>query len=130
MTRLFVESIGALVVFEPFTRWEGISRLATELTKPRKCWRRRKFSSEEVNRAVDIACVLYFRQVSCLHRSAVVSYLLSKYGYPSELVIGAQVLRSRYHAWVELDKVVVNDKEYVTTQYIELDRISVMAGCV
>jgi hypothetical protein len=72
--------------------------------------------------AVDLACVFYFRQVLCLQRSAVTTVLLRRYGWKAEMVIGAQVRPFKSHAWVEIERSVVNDKPYMLEMYQELER--------
>lgn len=72
--------------------------------------------------AVDLACVFYFKRVLCLQRSAATALFLKRWGWPAELVIGAQFLPFESHAWVEIDRCVVNDKPYITEIYQELER--------
>lgn len=79
----------------------------------------------DVNRichAVDIACIWYWKEVLCLQRSATTTYLLKDCGVRAEMVIGAQQVPFRAHAWAEVDGHVVNDKPYVTDKYVVLDR--------
>lgn len=79
----------------------------------------------DVNRiclAVDIACIWYWKEVLCLQRSATTTYLLKDCGVRAEMVIGAQQVPFRAHAWVEVGGRVVNDKPYVTDKYAVLDR--------
>ena len=77
---------------------------------------------ERICRAVDIACIWYWKQVLCLQRSAATVSLLRDYGVPAEMVIGAQQMPFRAHAWVEVRERVVNDKPYVSEIYAVLDR--------
>ena len=72
--------------------------------------------------AVDVACVFYFKRVLCLQRSAATALLLKRFGWPAELVIGAQLIPFESHAWVEIDRTVVNDKPYISDIYEELER--------
>ena len=72
--------------------------------------------------AVDMACVWYWKEVLCLQRSAVTTCLLRRYGIPAQLVIGAQQIPLKAHAWVEVDGNVVNDKPYTREIYATLDR--------
>jgi Transglutaminase-like superfamily len=76
----------------------------------------------EALRAVDLACVFYFKEVLCLQRSAAATCLLRKHGVRAEMVIGVQHIPFRAHAWVEIDGSVVNDKPYVTQMYAVLER--------
>lgn len=78
--------------------------------------------TERICHAVDLACIWYWKQVLCLQRSAVAVCLLKKYGVPAQLVIGAQSLPFRAHAWVEVAGRVVNDKPYMREIYQVLDR--------
>jgi len=71
---------------------------------------------------MDLACVFYFKRALCLQRSAATALLLKRFGWSAELVIGAQLLPFESHAWVEIDRRVVNDKPYITEIYQELER--------
>jgi hypothetical protein len=75
-----------------------------------------------ITQAVDLAAVLYFKQILCLQRSAATACLLRKHGFPAELVVGVQHVPFLAHAWVELDGSVVNDKPYMTDIYSVLTR--------
>jgi hypothetical protein len=79
-------------------------------------------SVETVCQAIDLACVFYPKPVMCLQRSAAVALLLRRYGLRAEMVIGAQVVPFKSHAWVEVDGKVVNDKPYMHDIYRVLDR--------
>lgn len=79
-------------------------------------------SIEAICSAVDMASIWYLKQVLCLQRSAVTVCLLRKYGVPAHLVIGAQQMPFKAHAWVEVDGRVVNDKQYVRGMYGILTR--------
>jgi hypothetical protein len=72
--------------------------------------------------AVDSACLWYWKQVLCLQRSVATVILLRKHGIPAELVIGAQHMPFKAHAWVEVDGRVVNDRAYMSEMYSVLDR--------
>ena len=75
-----------------------------------------------LSHAVDLACVFYFKPVLCLQRSAALVLLLSRHGWKGEMVIGAQLLPFRSHAWVEVESMVLNDKPYVTEMFQVLER--------
>ena len=82
-------------------------------------------TTERVQRvcaAVDLACVWYWKEVLCLQRSAATACLLRRYGVSAQMMIGAQQMPFRAHAWVEVDGLVVNDKPYVREMYTLLDR--------
>jgi len=77
---------------------------------------------EQICSAIDSACVWYWKPVFCLQRSAATACLLKEYGVPAQMVIGAQLVPFRSHAWVEVKGKVVNDKAYVKEIYGVLDR--------
>jgi Transglutaminase-like superfamily len=72
--------------------------------------------------AVDMACIWYWKEALCLQRSAAISCLLKRHGISAQLVIGAQRLPFKAHAWVEVDGRVVNDKPYMPEIYAVLER--------
>jgi hypothetical protein len=72
--------------------------------------------------AMDMACIWYWKEALCLQRSAATTCLLRRYGVSAELVLGAQRLPFKAHAWVEVDGHAVNDKPYVSEAYTVLDR--------
>jgi|SRR5579875_583661 len=77
---------------------------------------------ERICYAVDLATIWYWKQAQCLQRSAATTCLLRQYGVPAEMIIGAQQLPFKAHAWVEVDGRVVNDKPYMREMYAMLDR--------
>jgi hypothetical protein len=79
-------------------------------------------TAERICSAVDMACIWYWKEALCLQRSAATACLLKKYGVAAQMVIGAQHMPFKAHAWVEVDGRVVNDKAYTTEMYTVLDR--------
>lgn len=77
---------------------------------------------ERICAAMDMACIWYWKKALCLQRSAATTCLLKRFGIPAELVIGAQLMPLRVHAWVEVDGRVVNDKPYTPEIFAVLDR--------
>jgi hypothetical protein len=77
---------------------------------------------ERVCSAVDVASIWYWKVPLCLQRSAATACLLKTSGVPAQMVIGAQPIPFRAHAWVEVDGRVVNDKTDLAEIYYELDR--------
>jgi hypothetical protein len=77
---------------------------------------------ERVCAAMDMACIWYWKEVLCLQRSAATASLLKRYGIPARMMIGAQQMPFKAHAWVEVDGRVVNDKPYVREMYAVLDQ--------
>lgn len=77
---------------------------------------------EHICSAVDMACIWYWKEALCLQRSAATACFLRQHGIPAQLVIGAQQMPFKAHAWVEVDGRVVNDKSYLPQIYAVLDR--------
>jgi len=77
---------------------------------------------ERICAAADMACIWYPKQVLCLQRSAATVCLLRAHGFPAHLVLGAQKLPFRAHAWVEVEGRVISDHDYVPEIYAVLDR--------
>jgi len=77
---------------------------------------------ERICSAVDLACIWYWKEALCLQRSAATACLLKRHGIPAQMVIGAQQMPFKAHAWVEVDNRVVNDKPYMQEMYAVLDR--------
>jgi hypothetical protein len=77
---------------------------------------------EAICGAVAYACIWYLHPVLCLQRSSVTAAMLRHYGIRGEMVIGAQRLPLKAHAWVEVDGRVVNDKPEVQADYLIMER--------
>jgi hypothetical protein len=77
---------------------------------------------KQVCDAVDMACIWYWKEALCLQRSSATACLLKEYGVQGRMVIGAQQMPFKAHAWVEVDGQVVNDKPYTPEMYGVLDR--------
>ena len=82
-----------------------------------------RVSLAELCRALDIACIWYWKRVLCLQRSAAATCLLRRHGIPAQLVIGTQQIPFNAHAWVEVDGQVVTDRSYMREMYVVLERI-------
>lgn len=78
--------------------------------------------TEKVCAAVNLACIWYWKEVLCLQRSAATVCLLKRYGVPAQMIIGAQQIPFKAHAWVEVAGRVVNDKPDMREIYAVLDR--------
>lgn len=77
---------------------------------------------DRVAAAVNYACVWYPKQSLCLQRSFVTTYLLRRRGVPAEMVLGAQKLPFKAHAWVEVASRAVNERSNVQATYAVWDR--------
>jgi hypothetical protein len=123
MSFLALRAYQRLVVFDVYLA-HGNFRALYE--KVRACPVERKRVSpgtvEQISAAVDMACIWYWKEVLCLQRSCAAACLMRRNGVAAELVIGAQQMPFKAHAWVEVDGRVVNDKPYVDEMYDVLVR--------
>jgi hypothetical protein len=72
--------------------------------------------------AVNYACIWYPKQALCLQRSFVVIYLLRKHGIAAQMILGAQKLPFKAHAWVEVDGRPINERSNVQATYAVWDK--------
>ena len=77
---------------------------------------------ERICSAIDMASIWYWKEALCLQRSAAAVCLLKQYGVHAQMVIGAQQMPFRAHAWVEVDGRVLDDKAYTPEMYAVIDR--------
>lgn len=73
--------------------------------------------------AVEEACVWYVKRAACLQRSAIATWLLRRHGFAAELVIGYRPIPFESHAWVELNGLVVNDRQQYKNFFAVLERL-------
>jgi len=122
MLPLFLQAYWKLVFFDFFLirgRFDALHRTV------RACPTRRRMLRGDVVRrvcsAVDMACIWYWKEALCLQRSAATACLLREHGVSARLVIGAQQLPFKAHAWVEVEGVIVNDKPYMPEIYAVIE---------
>ncbi len=72
---------------------------------------------DRVCNAVNYACVVYPKSVLCLQRSAVTTCLLRSCGVAAHMVIGAQKVPFKSHAWTEVDGRPINERRDVQKIY-------------
>ena|SRR5579872_3512707 len=72
--------------------------------------------------AINYACIWYPKQALCLQRSFVTAYLLRRKGIQAQIVLGAQQLPFRAHAWIEVDGLAVNERSNVQATYTVWER--------
>lgn len=72
--------------------------------------------------AVNYACVWYPKQALCLQRSFATTYLLRKHGVAAQMVLGAQKLPFKAHAWVEVGGRAINERSNVQATYAVWDK--------
>ena len=123
MSSLFMQAYWMLIHFDFYLTRDDFPALYERV---RECPMSKRTSPletiEPVCSAVNTACIWYWKEVLCLQRSAATTCLLRRFGVPAQMVIGAQRIPFRAHAWVEVDGRVVNDKPYAPEKYAVLDR--------
>ncbi len=72
--------------------------------------------------AVNYACAWYPKRALCLQRSAVTTCLLRSCGIPATMVMGAQPLPFKAHAWTEVNGTAVNERRDVQKFYTVWER--------
>jgi len=124
MTGLVLEAWTSLFYFDLVLRFRGLPRVHDIVRRQLidSVHERSVLPASKLCHAIDLACVFYFKQVLCLQRSAATTVLLRRHGWRAEMVIGAQVRPFKSHAWVEIDRSVVNDKPYMLDIYQEMER--------
>jgi Transglutaminase-like superfamily len=119
---LYLQAFWQLIRFHHHVREGNFASLQGKV-RDYKCAARSssRITIERICDAIDVACIWYPATIFCLQRSAATTCLLRKYGVPAHMVLGAQRLPFRAHAWVEVAGHVVNDKPYVRETYAQLD---------
>ena len=124
MTAMLVaEALGWLTLFDLL----GLTGFASvhEFTRGRRVVERTPPSdvTARVCRAVEEACIWYFKRAYCLQRSSVTTWMLRRRGVRAELVIGYRPVPVDSHAWVEVDGKIVNDRPQYQKFFRVLDRL-------
>jgi hypothetical protein len=119
---LIVRAYLELVVFDYYRARRNFAALYDKVRNCPVLEKALLSSKERVCHAMELACILYFKEVLCLQRSAATTCLLRKYGVRAEMIIGTQRMPFQAHAWVEAEGNVVNDKSYIPKVYAVLDR--------
>ena len=96
-------------MFEFVRKWPFATRVPTSSTVDLVC------------AAVNYACVWYPKRVLCLQRSAVTTCLLRTCGVKAQMVLGAQQVPFRSHAWTEVEGIPVNERRDVRATYLLWD---------
>jgi hypothetical protein len=80
------------------------------------------YTIDRICMAVNYACAWYPKQALCLQRSFATTYLLRKHGVSAQMVLGAQKLPFKAHAWVEVEGRAINERSNVQATYAVWDR--------
>jgi len=122
MSFLLLKAYWKLIVFDLYVASGNFAALYRKVRKYPVGNRPEAPGAEQICAAVDIACIWYWKKALCLQRSAATTCLLKQYGVTAQMVIGAQYMPFKAHAWVELNGRVINDKPYTPEMYAVLDR--------
>jgi hypothetical protein len=120
---LFLRALHLLIVYDVLCTFSNFARIRGMVKK----WpvARKPYDGSAVNRvstAVNYACIWYPKQALCLQRAFVMAHLLRREGIAAEMVLGAQKLPFKAHAWVEVDGRAVNETLSVQMTYAVWDR--------
>jgi hypothetical protein len=120
---LFFRALFMLVAYDFLTTFSTFARIHKRVER----WTVAHGPAEvdaipEVCTAVNYACIWYPKQVFCLQCAFVTVYLLRKNGVPACMVLGAQKLPFKAHAWVEVDGRAINERSNVQATYVVWDR--------
>ena len=118
MTLLFCQALGGLLAFDILrlnSRFAALHRLVRtwNVTHYVSQWE----SVETICAQVNLACIWYPKHVLCLQRSVVTTCLLRSYGIPAQMILGAQKLPFKAHAWVEVNGQPVNEERDVRSMF-------------
>jgi hypothetical protein len=118
MRLLFWKAFFGLLAFDILLLGRSFARLHSIV----RGWKvaRRDASPDAIDRicdAVNHACVWYPKRALCLQRSLVTTCLLRSCGVPAQMVLGAQKLPFKAHAWVEANGRVINERTDVQATY-------------
>ena len=118
MDVLFWKAFFGLLAFDLF----GLGRSFARLHRTVRNWRLSKRlvhpnATDRVCEAINYACAWYPKQALCLQRSVVTTCLLRSYGVPAQMVLGAQKLPFKAHAWVEVNGRAINERSNVQGNY-------------
>src|SRR5712692_409178 len=118
MRFLFSRALAGLVAFDLLL----LSRDFATLHRTVRNWKVKGIEApsnvmDRVCDAVNRACIWYPKRALCLQRSAVTTCLLRSYGVSAQMVLGAQKLPFKAHAWVEVGGRAVNERTDVQAIY-------------
>jgi hypothetical protein len=108
---VIVEAYLRLIAHDAFMARRDLAALHRQIKSfPQRTMKPNAGAAEFVSHALNVACAFYPKQALCLQRSAVLVKMLRWRGVPALMVIGAQKLPFKAHAWVEVNGTIVNDR--------------------
>lgn len=120
---LFLQALFALATYDLILltgKFRAVRQLVARWKRTGKAASRELI--DEIAHAVDLACVVYPRQVLCLQRSSVTTCLMRSHGIRAEMVLGAQKTPFAAHAWVEVEGRAINERSNVQAQFTVWER--------
>jgi hypothetical protein len=122
-TLLFVRVFWELLRYDVVLAMSGFPGIYKGLTRKVHAQKDREQWESTICKAVDIVSACYWKRVLCLQRSVITARVLQAHGIDAEVVIGYGFAPFVSHAWVEVDRRVVNDLSGYQAQLRVLDRI-------
>jgi hypothetical protein len=117
MLRLIFKALLALLVFDAARCGKSVQRVQRIVGWWKVKGVPQNVSAEQVCEAINYACVWYPKRVRCVQRATVTVCLLRRFDIPAQLVMGAQKLPFKAHAWAEVDGCPVNERRDVRKRY-------------
>jgi hypothetical protein len=119
---LFAEAYCRLVAHDLFMRSHDFAELHAHVKNyPVRRTAREVNSARDICLALERACCFYPKHALCLQRSAVLIKMLRHRGFPARMIIGAQKLPFKAHAWVELNGEILNDRLSSREKFLVLE---------
>lgn len=120
---VFVEATFLLFLYDILSTFCGFPTIYWIV----KCWKVSRTAADQstidrICTAINYACICYPKRSLCLQRSFVTTCLLRKNGIPAQMVLGADKLPFRAHAWVEVNGRAINEKSNVKATYAVWER--------
>jgi hypothetical protein len=121
--QFFLSALLGLLAFDAFGFTRSFFRMHRFVSNCRVSTKKAPDETVDlVCRAVNDACNWYPKRVLCLQRSAVTTCLLRRCGIPASMVMGAQILPFKAHAWTEVDGRAINERREVQKVYTAWER--------
>jgi len=118
MTTLFWKALLGLMAYDLLVLCGNFSTLHYKVRRwPVSHSRSLKHTTDQVCAAVNRACSWYPKRSLCLQRAAVTACLLRSCGIPADMVLGAQKIPFKAHAWVEVGGRAINELSDVQRVY-------------
>jgi Transglutaminase-like superfamily len=106
-----LEAYTRLVAHDVFMSRNDLAGLHEQIRRfPKRATDSSTAATQLLSHALDLACAFYPKRALCLQRSAVLVKMLRRRGSAAHMIIGAQKLPFKAHAWVEVDGEIINDR--------------------